>query len=148
VLFDLRKPTLGHPPALFENGVRPQYKLMKNKLVWRLSKLPEPSELAKLVELKIITQEEAKSIILKEETDDDRDRKSLESEIKFLREMVEKLSQERSRVVEVIKTIEVEVPVYKKYPWYEPYRIWMYSGTTDSNKLLCSNQSFSDIKTF
>jgi hypothetical protein len=39
---------------------------MTNKLVWRLSKLPTPSELTELVKEKIITQEEAKEILFSE----------------------------------------------------------------------------------
>jgi len=129
---------------------------MKNtKLVWRLSKLPTPEELGQLVKDKIITQEEAREVLFSSEEVEDRDKKSLKSEIKFLRELVEKLSNNnRSRVVEIIR--EVEVP-YKKYLWYEPYDTWTYvscgqtipastSFTAASNTTQATN--FSDIKTF
>lgn len=121
---------------------------MTKKLVWRLSKLPEPSELSKLVELKIITQEEAKAILLKQEDDDERDKKSLEDEIKFLRGLVDKLSQNKNNIVEVIKTIEVEVPVYKKYPWYEPYKYYCSNDVSQYQITASNNSDFSNIKTF
>lgn len=141
-------------------------------LKWRLSKLPTVQELEGLVVSKIITQEEARQILFTSETEEDRDKKSLESEIKFLREMVEKLSN-RSQIVEVIKEIQ---PIYRNYPWYDPYRAWCQSGPTlyatsgsislhalntgantvtgigtsanGSGNSAASSQGFSDIKTF
>ena len=115
------------------------------KLVWRLGERPTPAELIALVNNKIITQEEAKEILLKEEANTDRDEKSLKTEIEFLRKLVEKLS-DRSQIITTIK--EIEVP-YRTYPWYNPYVTWSigcsdnytcYTGTTSNN--------FSDIKTF
>ena len=57
---------------------------MTKKIVWRLSKLPTADELRELVKDKIITQEEAREILFNLETEEERDKKSLESEIKFL----------------------------------------------------------------
>lgn len=95
---------------------------MTTKLVWRLSKLPTPSELHDLVEKKIITPEEAKQILFKEESETERDKTSLEEEIKFLRELVTKLSNNQTtRIIETIK--EVEKP-YIKWGWYQPYQYW------------------------
>lgn len=94
----------------------------KNILKWRLTKLPTAEELLKLVEAKIITHEEAKEVLFSEETQEERDEKDLKEEIKFLRDLVEELSQnQRTRVVEVIR--EVAVP-YRKDPWYRPYDVW------------------------
>lgn len=131
------------------------------KLVWRLGKLPSVEELRQLVTDKIITQEEARDILFNTETEEERDKKSLESEIKFLRELVDKLSQ-RSKIVEVIR--EVEKPYYR-WEWYKPYAQYCQNDTlpngvtyndsgmvtllnatsNDSNKMNCS---FSSIKTF
>jgi len=150
---------------------------MMNRLVWRLSKLPTVEELLQLVKDKVITQDEAKEVLFSSETEEDRDKKSLESEIKFLRELVEKLSNDKSRIVEIIR--EVEKPIYIRERWWQPYYTWcggtMYYATNtlgiDSsmvggtagisttsqnayslNAMDCSSgpstQSFSDIKTF
>lgn len=89
---------------------------MTKKLVWRLGKLPSPDELCELVKNKIITNEEAKEIILSSETDEDRDKKSLEMEIKFLKEVITQLSETKSQIVRVIKY--VEKPYYYSQPWY------------------------------
>jgi len=94
---------------------------MTKKLVWRLGKLPSPDELVNLINAKIITQEEAREILFNVETEEDRDKKSLESEIKFLRELVEKLSEGRTQIITTIR--EIERPYYRQ-PWYQPYTTW------------------------
>ena len=124
--------------------------MKKTKLVWRLSNRPTPAEVAELLTQEIINKEEAREILFSEETDEDRDKKSLESEIKFLRELVDKLSEDRSQIITTIK--EVQVP-YIKYPWYPQYQIWCGgaggTGTAYySNTALNSNSSFSSINTF
>lgn len=129
------------------------------KLVWRLSKLPTPSELAELVKDKIITQEEAHEVLFSKETQEDVDNESLKMEIKFLRELVDKLANHRtSKIVEVIR--EVEKP-YRRWEWYTPYVSWGgietilcgtgSSGTTNGTSLspACNSVSpFTSIKTF
>lgn len=102
---------------------------MTKNLKWRLSKLPTADELRELVKDKIITQEEARNILFNEIEDNERDNESLKEEIKFLREMVSKLSS-RSTIVETIP--EVYKP-YQRWDWYKPYEIWctntVYSGS-------------------
>jgi len=94
---------------------------MTKKLIWRLSKLPSVEELQSLVKDKIITQDEAREILFKSETDEDRDKDSLQSEIKFLRDLVDKLANHSSyKITEVIK--EVYRP-YERWPWYKPYEV-------------------------
>ena len=90
---------------------------MTKKLVWRLGKLPSPDEVRELVKDKIITQEEAREILFSQETEEDRDKGSLKEEIKFLRELVQKLSN-RSTIIETIKYIEKP---YTNLGWYQPY---------------------------
>jgi hypothetical protein len=83
----------------------------------------------KLLSSGIITKEEAKDILFNVEEEGERDKKSLESEIKFLRELVEKLSNGKQiRIVETIR--EIKVPYYINQPWYQPYQVWCgnYSG--------------------
>lgn len=126
---------------------------MKKNLKWRLSSLPTPSELQGLVKDKIITQYEARDILFKEETEEDQDKKSLESEIKFLRELVEKLSNGNTQIIETIKYIEKP---YYKHGWYAPYATWCggnglinTSGTGSTNLVLDDSTqcSFSSINT-
>ncbi len=93
---------------------------MKTKLKWRLGKLPTSEEVLELVKASLITKEEAKEILFTQETEEDIDAEALKSEIKFLRNLIEKLSN-RTQIVEVIK--EVHKPYYK-YDWYRPYQYW------------------------
>mgnify|MGYP001588840513 CR=1 FL=1 len=111
---------------------------MTKELKWRLSKLPTPDELRELVKDKIITQDEAREILFNFETEEDRDKKSLESEIKFLRELVEKLSENRTKIVEVIK--EIQRPYYIQ-PWYNPYHVWCTTSATGGNTYTTTNTS-------
>ena len=110
---------------------------------WRLSALPTPSEVRELVGSDIISKEEARQILFS--TEEDRDGKSLKEEIKFLRDLVEKLSENKmSRIVEVIK----EIPAYERYPWHSPYTTWT-DGVSGSDYFTPSTATnFSDIKTF
>ena len=100
--------------------------MKKQKLVWRLGKLPSTEELRELVKDKIITQEEAREILFSLDDETDRDTDSFMAEVTFLRKLVEKLSNDRAQLVTTIR--EVETP-YKRYPWYGPYYAWC--GTTD-----------------
>ena len=79
---------------------------MTTKLKWRLSSLPTPDEVRALVIDEVITKDEAREILFSSETEQERDKKSLEAEIKFLRELVEKLSNQQStKIIETIKYI-------------------------------------------
>lgn len=131
------------------------------KLIWRLSSLPTPSELQELVKDKIITQDEAREILFTKEDIDERDKKSLESEIKFLRDLVDRLSKDRKVITETIKVIEKP---YYEYDWYKPYKWYCTStlgntanaytltsaGITNATYTSGTAQigSFKDIKTF
>ncbi len=107
---------------------------MTKKLSWRLSKLPSVEELRELVKDKIITQEEAREVLFNFETDEERDSKSLKEEIKFLRETVEKLSENKtSRITEIIREIQ---PIYRGYGWYQPYYNWCNATYTTTDNLL------------
>ena len=136
------------------------------KINWRLKGLPTTDELRELVKDQILTKEEAREILFSQEDEEERDKKSLETEIRFLRDLVTKLSTNRTQIVETIK--EVYVP-YKRYPWYQPYEIWatggvitttaggtgtMYLSTDNSNSTFTASAGnaslgdFSTIKTF
>jgi hypothetical protein len=104
----------------------------KTKLVWRLTKLPTPEELLQLVEAKIITQEEAKEVLFSTETEEDVQVADLQAEIKFLKEVVERLSKnQQPRIIEVIR--EVEKP-WRTKPWFDPYYQW----SANDGKVLCT----------
>lgn len=137
--------------------------MKKEKLVWRLTKLPTTEELRELVKDKIISQEEAREILFSTETQEDRDEDSLKAEIKFLRELVDKLSNNKTEVVRVIK--EIQKPYYE-WHWYPNYNTWCstsdngsvstgntayYTATTNGTGSLTvggGNGSFTNIKTF
>lgn len=86
---------------------------------WRLSKLPTPDEIRELVKDKIITQEEARQILF--DHVEAGNEQALKDEIKFLRTLVDKLSQNRTQIIETIK--EVEKPYYR-FDWYQPYHTY------------------------
>ena len=94
-----------------------------------MGKLPTVDELLRLVNDKLITQEEAKEILFNESDIDERDKKSLEEEIKFLRKLAETLvDNDRAIIVEKIKWIEKP---YYSWDWWKPYQYWC--TTTNSN---------------
>lgn len=86
----------------------------KTMMKWRLSKLPTPDEIMNLVSNKILTQEEAREILF---SSTEEDTESLKSEIKFLRELINKLSTQ-TKIVENIRYIERP---YYQYPWWGQY---------------------------
>lgn len=95
--------------------------MTKTKLKWRLADRPTVSEIESLVEREIISKEEAREVLFSQEVEGERDKKGLESEIKFLRELVEKLSKSSSTIVEQIRYIQAP---YVQYPWWQPYQLW------------------------
>lgn len=126
---------------------------MKNtKLIWRLKEQPTSESLRELVKDKILTNEEAREILFSSEVVEERDSNSLKNEIKFLRDLVEKLSQNRSQIVEIIK--EVRNPIYIRDHWYKPYEIWCGDLITTGTYTVgvgvntVANSNFSSISTF
>lgn len=113
---------------------------MTTKINWRLSKLPTPDEVRELVKDKIITQDEAREILFNLEDDDTRDKKSLESEIKFLRDLVEKLSKNRSEIITTIREIQ---PIYKQYHWAQPYIQWCSTAGNSGGSLSSNGLAYS-----
>lgn len=114
---------------------------MTKKIIWRLKEQPTSEMLRELVKDNILTKEEAREILFNLEEQTDRDVESLKSEVKFLRELVEKLANAQ-KVVEIIREIEKS---YHPYPWWNPY--WTWTQTT-SNYNATTTSNFSDIKTF
>ena len=110
---------------------------MKNtKIVWRLKEQPTADSLRELVKDGILTKDEAREILFSQETSDGDDIKNLKEEIKFLKDLVERLSK-NSRT-EIIKQIEYIEKPYKRYPWWDKYDMWCQ---TNPLKQLSTNQS-------
>ena len=126
----------------------------KKDLKWRLTKLPTPEEVLKLLNEKLITTEEARDILFNEEeiniceidgtewvgnitqcpTCQDKEANSkvnvaaLKEEIKFLRETVEKLAANKSAgIITVVREIS---PFYSHHHWFAPYTT--FCGTSGS----------------
>lgn len=95
---------------------------MKKSLKWRLSSLPTPDEVRELVKDKLITKDEAREILFSQVDEvQERDKKSLESEVKFLRSIIEKLAPNTSKIIETIRIVEKP---YVNTPWYQSYQIY------------------------
>lgn len=117
---------------------------MKKSIKWRLSSLPTPDEVRALVQDKLITKDEAREMLFSQvNEEEERDKKSLESEVKFLRSIIEKLAPNTSKIIETIRI--VEKPYYNQ-PWYPPYQV--YCSTGFANYTLTSGTGFTTIKTF
>lgn len=119
---------------------------MTKKLNWRLSKLPTSDEVLKLVNDKIITKDEAREILFTEVNEKEESLEDAKQEIKFLKELVEKLS-DRTGIVEKIRYIEKP---YYQWGWYKPYEVWCSSSNLlDTNgtgtMYLSSNNSVNGI---
>lgn len=121
---------------------------MTKKLVWRLKEQPTTEALKELVASGLLTKDEAREILFSSQDEEDRDNESLKSEIKFLRDLVEKLAK-RSEIITTIR--EVEVP-YRRYGWYPCYNTWSSSigsmSTATMGGTNTMNNSFSSISTF
>lgn len=118
---------------------------MTTKIKWRLKQLPTVGELALLVHDGILTKEQAQEVLFSLETDEDRDKQSLQDEIKFLRELVESLSKNKpERIVETIRYIEKP---YVTAPWYHPYYVYANSTTGNSGGLYVTTSGTAGLAT-
>lgn len=121
-----------------------------------MKETPTSTGLRELVKDQILSKDEAREILFNLEEPNERDIKSLEQEIKFLRDVIQRLTS-RSEIVTIIK--KVEKP-YREYYWYKPYWTWSYGdsvnlcGSSDlvdysgTTTYTTSNSNFTDIKTF
>lgn len=96
---------------------------MTKKIIWRLQEQPSTESLRELVKDGILDIKEAREILFKETNEDEnKGTEALKQEIKFLREMIDKLSNNQPyRIVETIR--EVEKPYFYE-SWYKPYEVW------------------------
>jgi hypothetical protein len=92
---------------------------MKKELKWRLSDLPSGGEVADLVGEGVITKEEARSILFNEGEDKGKKLKELEEEVKFLRDLCDKLAAKSNGWTTIVREYHDYRP---KYPtWYASY---------------------------
>lgn len=96
----------------------------EKQLVWRISEKPTAEAVASLVETKVITPEEARTILFREEVKQSDEVEALQEMVKTLSEMVKELLSRQSSVTLVPYTKVVTVPRR-----WEPY--WINAaGTT------------------
>lgn len=100
---------------------------MTTKIKWRLANRPSPHELLDLVTGGLLTKEQAQEILFSLETDEDRDKISLQEEIKFLRNLVQSMATKRTIVENIYK---VNDPHIATRSWYNPYQTWCMSVDT------------------
>ncbi len=113
---------------------------MTTKIKWRLANRPTPDEVAHLHDKGLLTKDEAREILFSQETDEDRDKVSLQEEIKFLRQLVEKLSNH----TEIVRQIQYIEKPYRRYDWYEPYK---YYCSADTNAIYSTSTLTSGTNT-
>lgn len=97
----------------------------KTNLNWRLKDLPDAVDVAELVDKKIITPEEARELLFNEGKDDSKKVKELEEEVKFLRDLCDKLAAKSNGWPTIIREYHDYRP---RYPaWYANYQTVMTS---------------------
>lgn len=104
---------------------------MTTKIKWRLGKLPTPDEVMLLQKQSILTKEEAREILFSLENDEDRDNKSLQDEIVFLRTLVKSLADSKT-IATHIYTLPNEYKPWHIQPWYPQYTA--FCAATDSSQ--------------
>lgn len=118
---------------------------MTTKIKWRLGKLPDPSEVTLLLKEGVLTKDEAREILFSQVTEEDRDKESLQQEIKFLRELVNKLSN-RYDIVQQIRYIEKP---YITTPWWSGYQTYCNTASNlDSSSTLTYSSGLGTVNSY
>lgn len=100
----------------------------KKQLVWKLSEKPSGHVVAELVAQGVITKDEARSILFREEVKESDEIIALKEMVNALKEMVKDLLSRQNNVTLVPYTKVIEVPTRIK-PYFDRY--WTNSsGTT------------------
>lgn len=92
---------------------------MTKKLNWRLKDLPDATDVAELVDKKVITPDEARELLFSDKPDEAKKLKELEEEVKFLRDLCDKLAAKSNGWTTIIKEVERYRPHYPV--WYSTY---------------------------
>lgn len=98
----------------------------EKKLIWKMKDLPTAEAVASLVETKVITPEEARTILFKEEVEQSDEVEALKEMVNTLQEMVKELISRANKVQYIPYTKVVEVPS-RTNPYWQKY--WT-TGTT------------------
>lgn len=115
--------------------------MTKKNLKWRLSELPTGSEVAELVAEGVITKDEARDILFNEEKSASNKVKELEEEVKFLRELCDKLAAKSNGWTTIIREYRDYTP---RYPmWYQSYGTAINAGATTFTAGAVGNTSVS-----
>jgi len=116
----------------------------KEKLIWRLKEKPSAEGIARLVEQKVITAEEGREILFSESSPN---AKAQEEEIKFLRELVDKLAVSRNKFVTIYETWHDYSPIYPRwYKRYEPIMVSYNNSSLKDNFSVSNNSNMIDAK--
>lgn len=103
----------------------------EKKLIWKFKDLPTADEVSKLVDTKVITPEEARAILFREEVKQSDELDALREMVNVLQEMVKDLLSRPNNVQFVPYTKVIKVPA-----WSTPYwnKYWAdgktFLGTT------------------
>lgn len=92
---------------------------MKKTLNWRLKDLPDAVDVAELVDKKVITPEEARQLLFNEGKDEGKKVKELEEEVRFLRDLCDKLAAKSGGWTTVVHEYRNYKPLYPT--WYGAY---------------------------
>lgn len=106
----------------------------EKKLIWKMKDLPTAEAVASLVETKVITPEEARTILFKEEVKQSDEVEALKEMVATLQEMVKEFLSRPSGVVNLPYTRVVEIPA-RQNPYWNKY----WSTTTGSSTLTTTN---------
>jgi len=101
----------------------------EKKLVWKMKELPNADSIGKLVDTKVITAEEARSILFKEEVKQSDEVEALKEMVNALKEMVKDLLSRQNNVTLVPYTKVIEVPTRIR-PYFDRYWASGSSGGT------------------
>jgi len=125
------------------------------KIVWRLSELPSAGEVAELVEAEVLSKEEAREILLNElDKKDELEKKSeqvksLEEQIKFQQDLIEKLIQQLGRTHGFWNITHTYTPRYPTTYWLTSAGgtsgTALYTMNVSDNKVIASSSSTGKI---
>ena len=108
----------------------------EKKLVWKLKDLPDAEAVASLVQTKVITPEEARGILFKEEVKQSDEVEALKLMVRVLQEMVKDLMNRPRDIQYVPYTKIVEVPNR-----LSPYWINAIGSSTDLGTLRLTSKT-------
>lgn len=97
-----------------------------------MAKLPDAHEVSLLLDKGVLTKDEAREILFSLETEEDRDKQSLQEEIKFLRQLVKNLSSSPSQIIQYINKPN---SLWEQKPWYSNYTSWANNSSLNTNTL-------------